>query len=86
LPGETDLAETAEHLIKPGQTAGGFRDVSQKLIYFLIYNSLRSQTAATWPNLLVAQTRPAVRFAVAFSPPAAGGFFVLTKSNNRENF
>jgi hypothetical protein len=37
-------------------------------------------------NLLVAQTSPAVRFAVAFSPPAAGGFFVLTKSNNRENF
>jgi hypothetical protein len=35
-------------------------------------------------NLLVAQSFPAVRFAVAFSPPA-GGFFVLTKSNNREN-
>jgi hypothetical protein len=28
-------------------------------------------------NLLVAQTCPAVKFAVAFSPPSAGGFFVF---------
>jgi hypothetical protein len=40
----------------------------------------------THPNFLVAQTHPAVKFAVAFSPPAAGGFFVLTIRNHRENF
>jgi hypothetical protein len=38
------------------------------------------------PNLLVAQTHLAVKVPVAFSPPAAGGFFVLIIRNHRENF
>ena len=52
------------------------RDGSRGLLELLVNNS----------NLLVAQSLPTVRFPVAFSPPAGGGFFVLTKSNNRENF
>jgi hypothetical protein len=34
----------------------------------------------------IAQTFPAVRVAVAFSPPRAVDFSFLTESNNRENF